>query len=367
MTHLKNSVAAGFGALFLLAVCCQNLAAQPYLTPIGSVPLEGVEGRLDHMAADTVSQRLFVAALENHSIEVIDLAQRKRIHQIPGILEPQGIAFVRESALLLVCSRGDGTCRSFDANTFAPGPWVDLGRNADNARFDAASHAIYAGSGAEPGPGLLSAIDVDSFLPAGRGGKQAPPISPADLLLVRPRQAKVKSEALLKAHPESFQVDPQHHRVFVNVPDEHQIAVLESTAGELKFSQSWPVTVAEKNFPMALDAAHSRLFIACRKPALVALYDTDSGKLIAQSPCVGDSDDIFYDTQAGRLYVIGGEGFVDVFDAPANTKVLPRLAQIPTVPKARTGLFIPESKTLAVAVPKTPRGPSTIFLFEATR
>jgi hypothetical protein len=331
-----------------------------YLTIVARVPLEGVEGRLDHMAADPASGRLFVSALENHSIEVIDLTKRGRVCQIQGVLEPQGIAFIRESGIFVVCSRGDGTCRSWNATTFEPGPWVDLGRNADNVRFSSGS--IYAGSGAEPGPGLMSIIDAAFLLPVNHGGKQAGPLSPADLLPDRPRQGEIKFEAPLKAHPESFQIDAARNRIFVNVPDEHQIAVLDLNSNGLKVAQSWPVTVAEKNFPMALDADGSRLFIVCRKPACLAVYDTATGKMTGQAPCVGDADDMFYDSPAKRLYIIGGEGFVDVFQMSDKGGEAKRLSRVATAPKARTGLFIPELKTLAVAVPRTTNGPCEILL-----
>ena len=315
------------------------------------------------MAADPVSKRLFVAGLENHTIEVIDLARRQRVHQIAGVLEPQGLVYLPTASRLLVCSRGDGTCRSFDADTFEEGPWIDLGRNADNIRFDARANAVFAGSGAEPGPGLLSAIDVDSLLPANQGGKPAPPISPADLRLDHPRQGEAKAAVELPAHPESFQIDPASRRVFVNVPDEHQIAVVDATTNELKISARWPVTVAEKNFPMTLDAANHRLYIACRKPPLLAAYDTRTGRMLSQSPCVGDSDDMFYDAKARRVYVVGGEGFVDVFQVPEKGDDLVRIQRVTTVPRARTGYFIPDLKLLAVAVPHTTNSPAAILLY----
>ena len=211
---------------WLLALACLAFPAQfstagEPLVQIGSIPLKGVEGRLDHLAFDTRSQRLFVAALENHSVEVVDLARRRRVHQITGISEPQGLLCIPEKNRLLVCSRGDGTCRSFDATTFQEGPWIDLGRNADNVRFDPEAQVIYVGSGGEPGNGLLSAIDLVSLLPAGQGGQPAPPHSPADFLLDRPRQADPRMEIQLPAHPESFQLDPANHRLLVNIPDEH--------------------------------------------------------------------------------------------------------------------------------------------------
>jgi hypothetical protein len=366
-TRLAGAALVAAKALSLASACLACVAQIPAsgepLVQIGSIPLPGVEGRLDHLACDSRSQRLFVAALENHSVEIVDLAGRRRLRALTGINEPQGLLYVPEKDRLLVCSRGDGTCRSFDAATLQEGPWIDLGRNADNVRFDPEAKLIYVGAGGEPGNGLLSAIALASLLPPAQGGLPAPPHSPADFLLDRPRQAEPKMELQLPSHPEAFQLDPQRRRLLVNVPDDHQIAVLQIGPTSLTLAVTWPVTVAEKNFPMALDPASARLFIACRKPPLLALYDCRDGRLISQTPCVGDADDLFCDAALRRLYVIGGEGFIDVFQLADAAPAPARLARLPTAPRARTGLFIPELRLLAVAAPRTGRGPAAILLF----
>ena len=356
---------ASFLALACLTFPAQFTAAGEPLVQIGSIPLKGVEGRLDHLTFDTRSQRLFVAALENHTVEVVDLPKRRRVHQITGISEPQGLLCIPEKNRLLVCSRGDGTCRSFDATTFQEGPWIDLGRNADNLRFDPDAQTIYVGSAGEPGNGLLSAIDLISLLPAAQGGQPAPPHSPADFLLNRPRQADPRMETQLPAHPESFQLDRANRRLLVNIPDEHQIAVLQIGTNTLTNASSWPVTVGEKNFPMTLDPASARLYIACRKPPLLAVYDTRTGALLSRTPCVGDADDMFYDAKLKRVYVIGGEGFVDVFQVSDTSQEPARLARLPTAPRARTGLFIPDLRMLTVAAPHTTNRPAAVLLFQA--
>ena len=364
MGLVSRSFAVVAVSLTLVAVTDADDAPCGYLVRAGSVPLEGIEGRLDHFAADPATRRLFVAALENHSVEVIDLATKQMLHSIKGIIEPQGLEFLPESKRLLVCSRGDGTCRSFNAATLEEGPWLDLGRNADNIRLDATAGRIYVGSGAEPGPGLLSAIDAASFLPENLGGKPGAVRSKADLLTDRPRQADLEAEVELAAHPESFQLDSVNHRVYVNIPDDHQVGVIDVTPEGLKVVAKWAVTEAEKNFPMALDVDSSRLFVVCRKPACVLVFDIRNGKMIAQAPCVGDSDDVFYDARNRRLYVIGGEGFVDVFGSADNAVDLTRIDRIPTATKARTGFFVPALQLLAVAVPHTVDHPAAILLFQ---
>jgi hypothetical protein len=141
--------------------------------------------------------------------------------------------------------------------------------------------------------------------------------------------------------------------------------VVQSGTNGLTKVAAWPVAIGEKNFPMALDATSSRLFVACRKPALLAVYDTRAGTLLSQNPCVGDADDMFLDAALKRLYVIGGEGAVDVFQTSETSREPKRLARRPTAPRARTGLFIPELRMLAVAAPHTRNDPASVLLFQA--
>jgi hypothetical protein len=75
----------------------------------------------------------------------------------------------------------------------------------------------------------------------------------------------------------------------------------------------WPVTSAEGNFPMALDEAHHRLFVATWTPSRMLVFDTETGKEISAGETAGPSDDLFYDSQRGRVYVLTGAGFLEVF------------------------------------------------------
>jgi len=78
--------------------------------------------------------------------------------------------------------------------------------------------------------------------------------------------------------------------------------------------------------------------------------DTESGKQTASVEIVGDTDDLFYDATHSRVYVIGGQGFVDVFEQK-DADHFDRVAHLATAPGARTGLFVPEWSKLFVAVP----------------
>src|SRR5437773_10902421 len=79
-----------------------------------TIPLAGVKGRFDHLAADIQGNRLFVAALGNNTLEVIDLAAGKRLRSIRGLHKPTGVVFLAEANQIGVANGDDGTFKLFD-------------------------------------------------------------------------------------------------------------------------------------------------------------------------------------------------------------------------------------------------------------
>ena len=283
-----------------------------------AIPLPGVEGRIDHFDFDAAGERLFVCALGNNTVEVVDLNKGERVHTISGVGAPQGVAFVPELNRLLVANDKGGVCNIYDADSFQLIGKVDFADDADNVRYDSASKRIYVGFGSG-GIGIINAVD----------GKQV---------------GSVK----LAAHPEAFELEKQGHRIFVNVPTARHVAVIDRDKGEV--IATWKTDGAFGNFPMALDEARHRLFVGCRIPSKLVVLDTASGKPVTSVGISGDPDDIFYDSKRHRAYVICGAGKIDIIDQ-TDASTYKTLAKINTADGARSGLFVPERDVLFVAVP----------------
>lgn len=237
-----------------------------------TIPLPDVKGRIDHMSIDVKNQRLFMAALGNNTVEVIDVAHGKRIHSIPGLHEPQGVLYLPDVNRLYVANGDDGTLRIFDGASYEPIKSIKLGDDADNVRFDAAAKHVYVGYGS----GALAALNED-------GTKVA--------------------EIGLDAHPESFQLEKNGPRLFVNLPKSRKVAVVDRTKGSIV--ATWQTGGALSNYPMALDEDDRRLFIVCRLPARLLILDTNTGRIVENLPVIGDSDDVFYDADRKRIYATG--------------------------------------------------------------
>ena len=97
-----------------------------------TVALPGVEGRIDHLAVDLAGQRIFLCALGNNTVEVIDLRKGARIHSITGLGSPQGAAYLPETSRLVISNDRGGICNVYDGKSLAPLVSLDLKDDADN-------------------------------------------------------------------------------------------------------------------------------------------------------------------------------------------------------------------------------------------
>jgi WD40 repeat protein len=275
----------------------------PPLVLTGQVPLEGVKGRFDHFASG--KGRVFVSGLGNNSVEAIGIFEGTRIHQITGVPGPQGVAFSPEANKLFVASE-KGKVYIYDGDSFKLLSTLDFEGGADNMRYDAATKRVYVGCGDDEKNSAIAAIDA----------------------MTNKRLDEVYK---IGGEPESFQLEKSGPNIYVNIPDLKQIAVINRTTKEIT---RWPLTVGQ-NFPMALDEADHRLFVASREPATLSVFDTSTGHVVASLPGVQDSDDLYYSAEHKRIFMPGGEGFIYVFQQN-DPDHYSQLAKIPTVLGGRT-------------------------------
>ena len=289
----------------------------PSLRAVGAVALPGVEGRFDHFSVDLENRRLFLAALGNNTVEVLDLKTNSLTKSLKGFEEPQGIKYLPDVQRVVVANGGNGTTTFIDGQTLNEAAKAKLSGDADNVRYDQKNGRVYVGYAG----GALAVLD--------NTGKQL-------------------GDIRLGGHPESFQLETNGARIFVNVPSAGHVAVVDRVKQTVV--ATWPVTQARSNYPMALDEEHHRLLVGCRSPARLLVYDTASGNLVTTVEIVGDTDDLFLDSSTHRVYVAGGEGFITVLDQIDADHYRP-LENVATAPGARTALFVPELDRLFVAVP----------------
>ena len=313
-------VATACGALLFVGV--GDPAPAQSLVLEQRIELASVQGRIDHMAVDADGQRLFIAALASDSLEVVDLRAGRRVDRITSLHEPQGVLYLESLKRLIVANGAGGGVQAFTDGK----PPVTVSQasldDADNLRLDPLNGDVYVGAGKA-------------------------------LVALEPNTLRILLRINLAGHPESFQIEPSGGKIYVNVPSARHIAVVDRKRG--KVDATWPLEGAARNFPMALDETSHQLFVVTRSPALFIAFDTDAGKEVARIPVCSDADELFHDESRHQLYVVCGEGQIDVVRGGSGRYAVAE--HVSTAPGARTGLFVPSLSTLFVAVPA--RGGST--------
>src|SRR6516164_6593423 len=222
------------------------------------------------------------------------------------------------------------TVKIFDGTSLQLLKTIEYGDDADNLRYNASRQRIYVGYGS----GALAELEAEG--------------------------QKLK-EIKLDAHPESFQLEKDGSRIYVNLPKSRKVAVVDRE----KYSvvTTWGTGLSLANYPMALDESDHRLFVVTRLPARLLVIDTESGKTIQKLPAVGDCDDVFFDQARKRIYASGGEGAISVFEQK-DPDHYAEVSRIPTVNGARTSFYSPDFGRLYLAVRRQGSAPAMIQVFE---
>jgi len=239
-----------------------------------------------------------------------------------------------------VVSSQSGKVRFYDAESYKLLKTLDFGDDADtdNLRYDPAAKRVYVGYG-EDETGAIGVID--------------------------PATMEHLQDFKLGSHAESFQLEKNGPRIFVNLPDQESFGVIDRKTGAVT---KWKIPGIAKNHTLALDEEGHRLFTAeLAPPGGLTVVDTDSGRVVAHLPCILGVDDLWFDASRKRIYAPGA-GFIDVFEQ-VDPDHYTSMAHVPVGSGAgSTSLLLPagrtEEGTLYMSWPNMlPQGGSEVLLF----
>jgi DNA-binding beta-propeller fold protein YncE len=305
-------------------------AADHALVLSQTIPVPGLTGGFNHMSVDARRQLLFVAAPTNQTVEVIDLKSGQPRPSLGGS-RPAAVRYSPEFGQLYV-SRTD-KLTIHDTASLKVRTEIDLESSLDELQYSPAAKQLYVGcmTAGKVGVAIIS-------LPGG----------------------KVAGKVPLPGKPQGIVIEQKGHRLFANLPTVHGVAVVDCQKAVLL--ETWAVDQGDGNAALALDENHGRLFVACRRPATLFVFDTTTGKSIASVPIDGDTDDMFYDATAKRVYVSGGKGFVDVIDQ-IDADHYQTHERIPTPAGARTSTFDATLGFFCVGAPKSETEPARLLIY----
>ncbi len=307
----------------------------PPLMLYEKVPLDMHMGRIDLMWL--AGRSLFFSFLGDNGVGIDNWFKGRQVGFIPGVPESQGVAFAEGYNELFAASAQNGKVYIFDGTTYKLKKTLDfVGSDADDMEWDAERKLIVVGVGEEDGGIAL--------------------ISPA---------TNEQVGKLLKTggHPERFQVEEHGPMIYVNCPDAGMI--VEAINRNTGAMQKWQLHGVSKNYAMALDEAHHRLFTVTRKIPMLIVFNTETGEQVAQIPGVaGEVDDAYFDSARNRIYLIGGTGIISVVQEITPDKY-GLIANIPSKVGARSGFWSQRLDRLFVGVQAEGGQPPAIFGYEA--
>jgi DNA-binding beta-propeller fold protein YncE len=290
-----------------------------------SIPLPGFTGDFDHFAIDEKGGRLFLAGEDHKTVEVFDVKTNRSIKSITGFGAPHAVFYLPETDRILVTDGDKGVLKILSGKDYSEVAHVDGLAGVDSARLDASTQTLYVVAGGKDVPldhSFIVAIDLKKPAKAG--------------------EIRIESN-----HVEGIALESSSSRLFANLTDKHAVAVIDRKS--MKEIIRWPIGSEADNSPITYDEPHRRLLIVCRKPGTLLVMDSDSGKVVSQSPGPERSDDIAFDAASGRIYVPGGDGRIFVFkqDAPDRYELL---AKVSSEPGAKTCLLVPSLNRFYTAV-----------------
>src|SRR6266849_4535547 len=332
-----------FSTLSLIPMFATNSTTPPAASTTGQelpplqlvevVPMPGVVGRIDHMTADIKRHRLFVSALGNNTVEVVDYSIGKWIYSISGLNQPKGIVYVSDFGELFVVNLGDGTLKIYD-DSYSEVKTLDIGLHVDYIHYDPNSKKVLVALSESKTAGGLAIID------------------PA----TNERIDTIKTDG----PPEDFAIESSGQHIFASIYDTSMVESVDRKTGQLT---KWEFNNAYKPIPIALNEPDHRLFVMSRIPPVMLVVNTETGKEVQRIPVGGISADLFFDPTNKRIFNVNGAGFISVFQQkdPNHYELV---ENVPTTVGARSGWFHEVFHRLFIAIPAKGDGPAQIWEFQ---
>jgi DNA-binding beta-propeller fold protein YncE len=311
-------------ALAAAATGAQEQSTAP-LKLVHTITLPSYTGDFDHFAVDRRHARILLAAEDHATLEVFDLKTGKHLRTVKGFDAPHSIIFRPHAATFLITDSGPTMTKILDANTDEIVGKIPLVEGADSSGYDPVANIVY--------------IDT--------GGKNAN-MKVGEIQAVNPDTGEKLGEVKFNDnHVEGMALEQNGDRLYVNLVQTNKLAVVNRKT--MKTMTEWPVTPCQQNAMVILNEPQKQLYVVCRQPGMVVVMNSDTGSVVTTQTAPMRADQMLFDAKSHRLYVLGGEGYIGIYDT-AGAGGLKMVAKFPSAPGAKTGILLPDMKKLIVAV-----------------
>ena len=305
-------VALGILNIMAVAVC---RADGPYHF-IKEIPIGGAGG-WDYLSVDPAAHRLYVS--HGNEIVVIDLSTDKVVGTITNTPGVHGVAIASDLGLGVTSNGRENKAGIVDLKTLQTLSKVDTAEGPDGFVYDPAQKEAYLFCGRAQ---AATVMDVQA--------------------------AKVVAIIPLGGRPEFATVDPEAGRVYDNLENKSEVAVIDTKTHQVV--NRWPIAPGESASGMAIDVPHHRLFIGCHNQKMVMMDDTD-GKVIATVPIGEGVDACRFDPETQLAFASCGDGTTTIAKEETPDK-LTVVQVLKTERGARTMALDPTTHKIYLATAK---------------
>jgi YVTN family beta-propeller protein len=243
-------------------------SATPVLQAQTPIQVSGEAKRFDVIAVDSGKHRLLAAHSQAGTLSIVDTTANKLEKEIPVGDKPSGVAVDSQDGKYFVGTLTGVTI--VDSKTLEKTAFVATSGPTDAMAY--ADGKLYVGhdDGSE-----LWVIDV--------------------------KQAKLAGNIAIPGVPEFVDVDTHTHRMYQNIKDKNEVAVIDTGTG--KILATWPTPSTDSPHGLALDSKDGRLYVAGHSADISVFSLTDGKALPAIDVGDGRVDEIAFDPETGRLYI----------------------------------------------------------------
>jgi len=277
----------------------------------------GGKAQWDYVSVEPETQRLFVSP--GTKVEVIDLEKSAVIGQIDDTPGVHGIALATKLGRAFVSNGKENTASIVDLKSLKTISKVTTGANPDSILYEPVQNEVYTFNGK---------------------GKSA--------TVFEPDTGKVIATIDLGGKPESAAADGKAGRIYVNLEDKSQVAVIDIKAR--KVVNKWPIAPGEAATGMAFDVEKHRLFLGCDNKTMV-MIDSTTGKVLASVPIGAGVDACAFDPSTHLAFSSNGEDGTTTIAREDGSDKLTVVQTLKTVVGARTMTLDPKTHNIYLPAP----------------
>jgi len=252
------------------------------------------DGGWDYLSVDSPNHRLYVSHATK--VVVIDTGSDAIVGEIADTPGVHGIAVAPGLKRAFTSNGRENKVGVVDLATLKISAKIDTETNPDAILYEPAHQEVYAFNGR---------------------GKSA--------TVIAATTGKVVATIPLGGKPEFAQLDEKAGRIYDNIEDKNEVAVIDAAKHEVL--ARWPIAPGESASGMAIDIAHHRLFLGCENSLMMILDSTD-GHVVANVPAGKGIDAAAFDPGTQLAFTSNGrDGTVTVVheESPDNFTVVQTL------------------------------------------